>query len=114
MGLVRAGAGLVGRLRDAADRGEGAVDQPHHLADEDLAGRLCEAVAAEFSPLARHDPRLLERLQDLLQELDRQLLAFRQFRDLHELAPHLRGDPEVDERAQRVLPFFGQLHAGIP
>src|ERR1017187_1737465 len=110
MGLIGARAGLVGRLRDAAYRGKRAVDQPHDLADEDPFRRPGEAVAPELSALARHDPRLLEGMEDLLQELDRKLLAFSKFRHLHQLALHLRGNPQVDEGAQSIFSFLRERH----
>ena len=110
VGLVGTGAFLVGGLAHAADGGERTVDAADDLADGNLAGGLREPVAAELAAHAGDEASLLQRLHDLFEELDRELLVVGQLGDLHQRALHFDGDPEIDERAEGVFAFFGELH----
>ena len=112
MRLVGAGALLVGGLADAADRRQRAVDQPDHLADPNLVRALGEPVAAELAALALDQSGVLERLEDLFEKLDRQLLALGQLRGLDQIAA-LGGKTEVDQRSESILSPFGKLHTSL-
>ena len=68
MRLVGARALLIGRLRYAADRCQGAVDKADHVADADLPQRFREPVAAKLATFTTNEAALFQTLQDLLEE----------------------------------------------
>jgi len=51
------------------ERGEGTVDDPDDLAEDDRVRRPAKGVSALAPPPARDDPRVLQEDQDALEEL---------------------------------------------
>src|SRR5690606_29284052 len=111
--LVGTAALFVGGLADAADGRARAVDQTNDVADGDVVGRTRKPVAAVFAALAGDETGGVELLHDLLQELGGDELLVGQLGDLHEIATNVGGDAEVDQRAQSVFTFFGELHGTV-
>src|SRR5688572_8153444 len=74
LGIGAVAAFLIGGLADAADRRQWTVQNSDHLAEGDVLGWFDEAVAAGDPASAAQETRVLEREQDLLEKLDRDLL----------------------------------------
>ncbi len=86
--------------RGLVDVGERALDRPDHVRDGDVLGRAGEPVAALVPRLARHQARVLELEQDVLEELQRDVLCLGELLALDRLAVGRR-PPAPGRRARR-------------
>src|SRR5215470_16267652 len=64
-------AGLVVVRADATHRGDSAVESPDDLTRRNQGRRTRQTIAADGAHLTGHKPRILERLEDLLEIFDR-------------------------------------------
>ena len=97
--------------RDAAERGQRAVEQADDPADRDRRRVGRQRVAAVRPERRPDDAGVLERRHDLLEELRREPVALGE-RGQRDRAVALVAD-EVDEGAQAVLGAAGQAHRRI-
>src|SRR5687767_9697219 len=87
--MARLGANAMRELDGVAERGQRAVHHAHDVAEEDLRRRPPQPVATAAAALARDDAPVLERDENRLQELLRDLLRLRDLVDLDQ-TPILR------------------------
>jgi hypothetical protein len=97
------------QLDHVAERCQRPVHQPHHVSQNDLAGRSAQPVAALAPALADHQPCVLQKHQDRFQELLRDLLVGRHAPDLDDAAALVRLR-QVQQRLQRVQAAPRELH----
>src|SRR5690606_11939326 len=112
-------AAPVGDPAEARQRCDRPVDDVQDLAERDHVSPLQEHIAAELSPAARHDAVVLEIEEDLLEELARDALLFRDVAD-HARSARLVRLGEGDESSQGIFGLLrdhrgvGCLRAGAP
>src|SRR5690606_14164971 len=97
-------APAIRHLAQARERGELAVDDPHHLSERYLRRWPEKSIAAAPPAPALHQAMVFEIEQDLLEELLGHVVALRDLGDEHGLVVALRGQHE--QGAKRV---FGLL-----
>jgi hypothetical protein len=106
-GVAGFGPHQAGELDGIAEWGERPVEEPHDVSDDDLGGRAAKLVAPVPAPATLHDPGVLERQEDRLEELLGNPLALGDLvgRD-GPSAPPFR---EVDERLEGVEAALGDF-----
>ena len=101
--FVGTGAAVVGGDAGAADRGEGAVDVAHEIADQNLIGWFGEGIAAILPAGAHQVTGLAEVDEDLLEKRGGNVLGFRQGRERHQGAVERLGHAQIEHGAQGVF-----------
>lgn len=89
-------AWLVVVRADAAHRRESAVEQPDDFARRDQGRRARQTIAADGAHLTGHNPRLLERLENLFEIFDRHVPPLGDLASGYRLAP--AGPGEMNQR----------------
>jgi hypothetical protein len=108
--FIRAGAALVGGFARAGDWREPSIDESHDFPHFDFVERFRDPVTTKF-PAPRFDVSRAAKLQqDLLDELERKPLGFRQLGDGDHFAPERVRDADADQRAQSVFATAGEMH----
>lgn len=107
-GVRAVGTFLVGRFADAADGGQGAVQQSDYLAQGDLVGWLDQDIAAADPAATGQKAGMLQLQENLLQKFHRNMLPFGDVLPLEAAFPIVPG--EFNEGTEGVLAFFGKFH----
>ena len=81
--FIRAAAGFIRHLTHTLDGGDRAIQDAEDLPECDLAGGSGKIIAAADTHLAVQQSGVLECKQDLFEEFGGDLLALRDFLDLH-------------------------------
>ena len=108
--LVGARAAFVGRHAGATDGRERAVNLPDDFADVDFGSRARERVAAVFPACAGEEAGVAELGEDLLQKSGGHLLRLGERAQRHERTIERLRHREIEQRAECVFAFFGELH----
>ena len=97
----------------SAQRNRRELEALADLAEADLAGRPGQVIPAADTHLAVEQACVLERQQDLLKELRRDLLALRDLFDLHHRQGGIRfgGTRQHDHCPKAVFTAFGKSHS---
>src|SRR2546422_4609107 len=101
----------MGVLEAAADGRGGAAQNSDPWAEGDARGRFEGVVTAGDPASAAQETRVLERQQDLLEKLDRDLLPLGDFVTLEVGLSVLDG--QLDEGTERVFAFLGKFHGRV-
>lgn len=108
VGTVR--ALLVGGLADAADRGEGSIQDTDDLAKRDFFRRFDKGIAAPDSSPTGQQAGAFQREENLFQEFHRDILPFCNFMALED-TPAI-GLAQFEQCPEAIFAFLGELHAG--
>ncbi len=106
IGAIR--AFLIGRLADAADRGQGAVQNADDLPKRDVLRGFSQGIPAPDPAAAGQQSGTLEGQEDLFEKFHRDMLAFGDFMPLQH--PAAIGGTEFQEGAKPIFAFLREPH----